>query len=284
MQYTLKRAVTAASERFNDSLDELETEIQQAQAVLRRDLALLQADRKKREAAAKEKEAEKARLAAESSAKKNAPVKKESSLPAAPSAKPDAPGPSKPPAEQPTEPRALTREQEDARPPVATASASAQDAPMESADNPATEHDSEFDFDAIFGDSVMDTAGDNQGDVDMDASGPDLNFTLDDSAPSLLRGLEDFAKSSDDGNANANASTNMDLDFAMPDLPDTAGNTSSEQPGTTKPADSTQQATDTSNDMLDTMATDDLDDLFNMDYENPEATQFDDAFFGFGES
>ena len=62
MQYTLKRNVTAASERFHDSLDELETEIHQAQTVLRRDLALLRADRKKREAAAKEKEAEKVRI------------------------------------------------------------------------------------------------------------------------------------------------------------------------------------------------------------------------------
>ena len=59
MQFQLKRAVAAGSERFHDSLDELENEIRMAQAVLRRDLAQLRAERKQKEAQAKEKEAEK---------------------------------------------------------------------------------------------------------------------------------------------------------------------------------------------------------------------------------
>ena len=151
-------------------------------------------------------------------------------------------------------------------------------------------------------------AGTDQADFNMDTSGPDLNFSLDDSQPSLLRGLEDFAKSGDDdatgqtsnannsNNPNNDSSTAMDLDFAMPDLDDITHTASTEQqPASSKPAEAsnTQQTADTTtatataddtSNFLDTMTTDNLDDLFNLDEENPEATQFDDAFFGFGES
>ncbi|KAJ4305606.1 hypothetical protein N0V90_001137 [Kalmusia sp. IMI 367209] len=273
MQFTLKRAVSAANERFQDSLDELENEIRLAQAVLRRDLALLRADRKQKEAAVKEKAAEKARLAAESSAKKNVPLKKEES-PAPP--KPASPPPAK---TEPAEPVAADTALHIKETAAQKASPPPADVPMENADNPHTAQESEFDFDAIFGDGAMDTSGDGANDdLNLDTVGADLNFTLDDQ-PSLLRGLEDFAKdSTDDNSGQNNESANLDLDFAMPDMP------SMDVPAT-KPQEDTavQQTTSTDDLNLDTMPTDDLDDLFGLDYENPEATQFDDAFFGFGD-
>ncbi|KAF2644050.1 hypothetical protein P280DRAFT_546899 [Massarina eburnea CBS 473.64] len=285
-QAQLKRSVTVASERFHDSLDELEIQVLQAQTVLRRDLALMRADRKKREAAAKEREAEKARLAAESTAKLAAPTvpKPEPPRPATPApvvVKVEPPAKSNTPPEPPPEPQPLPRKVEDALPPSAPA------APTQPADTHMAHPDTEFDFDALFGESIMDTAGDgdnqaaanppaNQADVNMDASGPDLDFTLDDSGPSLLRGLEDFAKSGDDGAAPK--TTKVDADLPMPDLPDIAP---AAQPTTAKPADNptAQPAADNTELSLDAMATDNLDDLFDLDYQNPEATQFDDAFF-----
>ncbi|KAF2689250.1 hypothetical protein K458DRAFT_427458 [Lentithecium fluviatile CBS 122367] len=283
-QLKLKKSVVVANERFHDSLDVLEAEIRQAQTVLRRDLALLKADRKKREAAAKEKEAEKARLAAESSMKKiTPPTKEESPVPPAATQ-------SDKPATSTGEPPSLKREMEKMPPSAPEPSAPAEDVQMENADIDTTNNpDTDFDFDALFGESVMDSAGDdeNNQEINMDTSGPDLNFTLDESAPSLLRGLEDFAKAGDDDNgAQSNANGNLDMDFTMTDVPDMHNHQSSEQTSTSKPVEDTNvQPTTTNDDLnLDTMTTDNLDDLFDLDYENPEATQFDDAFFGFGES
>lgn len=294
IQFTVKRTMPAAFERFQNSLDELENDVFQAQVVLRRDLAVLQADRQKREQA---EAAERQRqLAAESSAKKKSPVKIEPPKPAAvaPVVPPQAPKANMgiKPAQPDAPPTSLKREKEEPPKPVAMASVALPPATPPVDDTPTTNaQDSEFDFDAMFGDGLDDIKGEGdasntQGDIDMDTSGPDLNFTLDDSGPSLLRGLEDFAKSSDDDAAAAGqANTNLDLDFAMPDIPDVPTSQPLEQPSAAKPADPTtsEQITDNA-DLLDTMNTDDLDDLFNIDYENPEATQFDDAFFGFGES
>jgi len=292
-----KRTIGTTDARFQTQLDDLETEILIAQDVVRRDLALRQAIRRKQEAAVKEKqrekekekEAERARLAAEMSAvkkEKEVAVKKEA-LPA-----PPAPMQSETIAPVKTEPvhsSATAREpvslkgEMDETPALDTA-APAADVTMENADNPNTGQESEFDFDAIFGDGGMDTSG-GMGDGTAGTAGPDLNFSLDDQ-PSLLRGLEDFAKGGTDSTAAQQPPTMaMDLDFNMPDL------AASDHPPTTKPEQdsATQQppadttaSTDDAN--LDAMVTDDINDLFDLDYENPEATQFDDAFFGFGES
>ena len=291
-QYTIKRAIPAALDRFQDSLDELESELHQAQAVLRRDLAQLQADRRKREEA---EAAERQRLAASS---KNAPpIKKEETPPK--------------PAETAPEPQELVKEPETAKveeqpatlerateppPPISTS------APPPTENNENTERDplfdgtpttanapdNDFDFDAMFNDigdagADQNTGDNNAQDIDMGGT-QDLTFDLSDSGPSLLRGLEDFAnsKTGDDGTA-AQASTSLDLDFAMPDLPDLSMDPPPDVP---KPVEQQQEPShqDTNNndtDMLEPMTTDDLDDLFNMDYENPETTEFDNAFIGF---
>ncbi|ORY09951.1 hypothetical protein BCR34DRAFT_602413 [Clohesyomyces aquaticus] len=303
----MKRSVPLAMERFQGALDELENELHQAQTVLRRDLALLQADRIKREQA---EAAERQRLAAESSAKKNVVEKEEVAIKDAPAAATDSEAATQdlvPPSTADPQPAALERAQSPP-PPISTAAAPIGDPLFDGTPTTANPQDAEFDFDAIFGDSVMDTAGDasnEHGDIDMHDSGADLHFSLDDpgplddhvqaddSGPSLLRGLEDFAKVGDD-TATGQSGGNLDIDFSMPDLPDVT----TDQPATheePKPAETAtvsadQQPTDTGDntDMLntmDTMPVDNLDDLFNLDgYDNPENTEFEDAFFGFGES
>jgi hypothetical protein len=303
VEFNFKRTMPTAIDRFQNELDELDNDIIQAQVVLRRDLALLQADRQKREQA---EAAERQRmLAAESSAKKQAPVKPDPPKPtvvATPEAPPPVPTPEATTTTiKPTQPIAspeLKREKEESPKSMPMASATLPPAPSPVDDTPpATAQDSEFDFDAMFGDGMDDIKGDDDannhgdGDMHMDTAGPDLNFTLDDSGPSLLRGLEDFAKTSDDEVAAAvQPSTDLDLDLSMPDVPDVPTSQPVEPQSAAKPAEPVEPAEPatsqpfTDNTNFDTMATDDLDDLFNMDYENPEATQFDDAFFGFDES
>ncbi|KAL1593360.1 hypothetical protein SLS60_010968 [Paraconiothyrium brasiliense] len=286
MQFQLKRAVSAGSERFHDSLDELENEIRHAQAVLRRDLAHMRAQRKEKEAAAKQKEAEKARLATES---KNipAPLKEEPAAPPAP-AKPASPAPVK---AEPTEPiKVESAVEKDPTPKEPTPPA---DVSMENADDLGGMQESEFDFDAMFGESTMDTSGDadnDHTDLNPDA-GADLDFTLDEQpSDGLLRGLEDFAKDGADDTASQNNASTLDLEFNMTDMPDLNVSAPPQQPATTatettKQEDTAgQQATATDELDLETMTTDNLDDLFDLDYQNPEATQFDDAFFGFDEN
>ncbi|KAF3009959.1 hypothetical protein E8E13_011208 [Curvularia kusanoi] len=316
MKQGLQRAVPVASERFHDALDELENEVRLAQTVLRRDLALLKQDRLKREAAAKQHEAERVRLAAES---RNAPAKQDEAVvkPEAttPAVQPEAP-PQPPPAEllrKIDTPEAPLKIEEAPAQPSATDTTTAPPAdPLFDATPTDSNHqEQEFDFDFEFGDA-MDTTGGNSnnnesGDM-MDTSG-DLDFTLDE-GPSLLRGLEDFAnaKSNDDDNKTAGASA--DLDFTMPDLPDlnTDAKPPAEQP---KPAEPIQQDTKQSDSVKDskpveeaadskpavdtnstanidepmeTMTTDNLEDLFNLDdYDNPEGgdSAFNDAFFDF---
>ncbi|KAF1849290.1 uncharacterized protein K460DRAFT_394149 [Cucurbitaria berberidis CBS 394.84] len=300
MKLGMQRTVPAAAERFHDTLDELENEVRLAQTVLRRDLALLKEDRKKREAAAKQHEVEKARLAAESRhappKKVDAPVKIEKvSTPAPPEPPPTIEQPpatveepekvSKPETKPETKPKEPTPP-----PPIETAAEPARDPLFDGTPTTANPPESEFDFDAIFGDA-MDTSGDNNAAEDvMDTSG-DINFSVDE-APSLLRGLEDFAKSNDD--EDMNQSTHMDIDFPMPDLPDLNANTTTPttaaataattkpavQPTTTQATADATKDTTTDNDLLTTLVPDDLEDLFNMDeYENPENSSFDDAFF-----
>jgi hypothetical protein len=284
----MKRAVPAALERFQDSLDELQSELNQAQAVLRRDFAELQADRLKREQA---EAAERLRIAAESSAKKNAPPPKEEPAPALSAAavkqEEDSKEDDKELAQPAAEPEAM--EVKDEGPPqISTVADSKPEHDPLFDPTPTTADNAEFDFDAMFADTLGDTSGadntDAQGDVNMDVSA-DLNFTVDDSGPSLLRGLEDFAKSDDNAGQDT---TNLDLDFAMPDLPDLSTTTQPPPPTTSKPEEDTTTQTQTDNgdsgDLMNTMGTSDLDDLFNMDYENPENTEFDNAFFGFDEN
>lgn len=247
----------------------------------------MKADRKKREAAAKEKEAEKARLAAESSAQKPAPVLKREDSPKPPSPAPvkiEPPVKNSTPPEQPPEPPAPVQKKE-STPPLPAPEASAvvndaqPDAPTEDAATNLAPQDTEFDFDALFGDTMDTTGGegDDQGDLNLDGDGHDLSFSLDDSGPSLLPGLEDYAKSGDDG-PTQDTNANADLDLPMPDVPSVPDVPASKP--TEEPADQ-QMTNDDLN--LDAMTTDNLDDLFDMDYTNPEDSQFDDAFFGFGE-
>ncbi|PVH96043.1 hypothetical protein DM02DRAFT_617487 [Periconia macrospinosa] len=286
-----KRTVAGAADRFHDSLDELEAEVLHAQLVLRRDLALMKADRRKREAAAKEKEAEKARLAAESTAQKPVPPPVKQEEPPKPASPPpvktETPVKSNTPPEPPPEPSITVHKTENTSPlpapGISAAPGDAQNAPVEDATADLGQDNNEFDFDALFGDTMDTTGGegDNQGDLNLDGSGNDLNFSLDDTGPSLLPGLEDYAKSGGDDLAH-DTNTNINLDLPMPDLDMTS--TAPTQPSTTKPAEeppAQQTALDDLN--LEAMTTDNLDDLFDMEYTNPEESQFDDAFFGFGE-
>jgi hypothetical protein len=317
MKLAFQRAVPIATERWHDALDELENEVRLAQTVLRRDLALLKQDRKKREVAAKEKEAETARLAEES---RNMPVME--MMPEAvmekvsTPAQPEAPIEIEPEQEsKPEEP--LQREEENVPPPIDTPAAqeTERDPLFDGTPTTANPQENEFDFDAMFGDA-MDTADDNNtaGDM-MDTSG-DIEFNFDDDqGPSMLRGLEDFAKDSDEDNTAQN-SGDIDIDITMPDLPDLGTTTESSAPveepvpakvptppaapeaalktttnnetTTNNDAPNNETANDTANndtaneDLLGGMVTDNLDDLFNMDeYANPEQSSFDDAFFNF---
>jgi outer membrane biosynthesis protein TonB len=318
MRQQLQKVVPHATERFHDALDELQNEIRLAQTVLRRDMALLKQDRKKKEAAAKQQEAEKARLAAEAknvpAPVEEAPVKVE---------KVATPAPPEPTVSQPQEaPEAASakepeveevpKKEDDAKapppPPIETDIEPPKDPLFDGTPTTGNAQESEFDFDAMFGDA-MDTSGDNPHNDMMDTSG-DMDFTLDDGndGPSLLRGLEDFAKDSDD---DANQASNSDIDFTMPDLPgldmtaDANANTNdnataakpaepepepapkaeepkpAEQPAVEEKKEE-EPTTAVDDEMMDTMTTDNLEDLFNMEeYENPEQSQFDDAFFNF---
>lgn len=313
MKQGLQRAVPAANERFNDALDELENEVRLAQTVLRRDLALLKQDRKKREAAAKQHEAERARAAAESrlsvpAIKEEVAVKPEATTPAPAEAPPPAPVVEQP-ARKDSPEAAPKIEEEPAQPPATenTTTAPPADPLFDATPADSTTQEHEFDFDFEFGDAIA-SATNNDGDT-MDTSG-NMDFTLDE-GPSLLRGLEDFANQKAGDDDDNGAGTNMDLDLPMPDLPDMNSDAKPpvEQPKPTEPiqqapppADDakdtkpTQDSTDTKptasgddntinvDEPMETMTTNNLDDLFNLDdYDNPEGgdSAFDDAFFNF---
>lgn len=334
MKLQLQRVVPHATERFHDALDELENEVRLAQTVLRRDMALLKNDRKKKEAAAKQHEVEKARLAAEArnvpaATEDTAHVKEEKAvtptLPEAPAAQ-DAPE-----AATTTEPETDASKKESgnnsnddsnakapspAKPSTETNTEPPKDPLFDGTPTATNAQESDFDFDAMFGD-VMDTSDNHNPDHDMMDTSNDMDFNLDDGNDSsaLLRGLEDFAKNGE--NDNANQSSNMDMDFTMPDLPgldsnangnsNTNANADSNANAAAKPTPApapepapkaeepkpaaqppppeekkNEPETTNNDDMMGTMAADDLEDLFNMDeYENPEQSSFDDAFFNF---
>ena len=299
-----------ATERFQDALDELENEVRLAQTVLRRDLALLKQDRKKREIAAREKEAEKEKARVSRTLGNATTTKTEEggvdkvSTPAAPEADEQAPS--------------LQRADEKLPPPIETSNPplTERDPLFDGTPTTANPQENDFDFDAMFGDA-MDTGGDNNdthGDM-MDTSG-DMGFDFGDGegdgdGQSLLRGLEDFAKSGDEDGADRNGSNgDVDMDVAMGGLPELNTATEAPVPAPTSapappkpaeipeshpPAASSEKDTTTSNndapkdttttapdDVIPHMPTDSLDDLFNMeDYENPENSSFDDAFFNF---
>lgn len=306
MKLGLQRTVPIATERFHDALDELENEVRLAQTVLRRDLALMKEDRKKRDAAAKQQEVEIARLAAEA---RNAPSKalaapvvvEKVSTPVPPEA-PAEPEPEAKPIAKAEEPEiSAKREEENIPPPIKTnIDTPPRDPLFDATPTTANPQESEFDFDAIFGDAMDTSGGDNQDDM-MDTSGA-MDFSLDggNDGPSLLRGLEDFAKDSDDDNAAPDAA--MDIDFAIPDLPDLNITATAlpepepevapkpdvvkpaAQPPVAQPVAEETKDTKVEDELMGTMVTDDLEDLFNMDdYENPENSSFDDAFFNFGD-
>lgn len=288
----LKKIAPSATDRFNDILDELQSELHLAQVVIRRDLALLQADRLKREQAEQQ---ERQRMAAAQSAKRDgapraelsvtAPVQAGVPMEATETARP--------------EPLPEDSHREEQLPlAISTASAPPADPLFDSAPTTANAQGNDFDFDAMFGDSIgdvaaeADTKANTQGDIDMDATAQDLNFTLDDSGPGLLRGLEDYANIASDADAKPSGAS-LDqpgtdiMDFAMSDLQDVSAN-HHEAPKKEEKA-STPQQTGNGDGGDTLMTTDDLDDLFNMDYENQATdyagtTEFDDAFYVFGES
>ncbi|EOA90332.1 uncharacterized protein SETTUDRAFT_70203, partial [Exserohilum turcica Et28A] len=342
MKLQLQRVVPHATERFHDALDELENEVRLAQTVLRRDMALLKNDRKKKEAAAKQHEVHKARLAAEARsapppAHDEPPVKEEK----APTPTPPAPPPPAPAAAaqdapataNATDPEMLVAKKEGgigastttnddttanppepAKPETQASTEPAKDPLFDGTPTATNPHESDFDFDAMFGDA-MDTSANHNPDHDMMDASNDIDFNLDDANDSsaLLRGLEDFAKNSETDNAHQ--SSNMDMDFTMSDLPgldtsanldtNTHANADSNATAAAKPAPEPEPAPKAdepkpaaqppppeekknelemtnNDDMMGTMAADDLEDLFNMDeYENPEQSSFDDAFFNF---
>lgn len=310
MKQGLQRAVPLATERFHDALDELENEVRLAQTVLRRDLALLKQDRKKREAAAKEHEAQRARAAAESrlsvhAKKEEVAVKAESTTPATQAEPP-------PPVEQPAKvstPEAVPKvEDESAQPPATETTAAPPADPLFDEMTNDDLPEQEFDFDFEFGDAMDTSANNNDAGNAMDTSG-DMDFNLDE-GPSLLRGLEDFAnaKGSNDDNS---ASNNMDIDFSMSDLPDVSTDTKPiveqpkpaepvqqpavpaddtkdskpvEEPADIKAAVDTNDANNSNDEPMETMTTDNLDDLFNLDdYDQGggDDSAFNDAFFNF---
>ncbi|KAI8943309.1 hypothetical protein NX059_001329 [Plenodomus lindquistii] len=326
MKLGMQRTVPIAADRFHDALDELDNEVRLAQTVIRRDLALIKEARKKRDAAAKQFEAERARLATEA---KNAPAQtlepppvkiEKVATPAEPQVVADkTPEPVVAKVDEP-EPTSLKREAENVPPPIKTnADTPPRDPLFDGTPTTGNPQDTEFDFDAIFGDA-MDTAGEGNHNDIMDTSG-NMDFNLDqgNDGSSLLRGLEDFAKDSDDDNMGQG--NNMDIDFGisddmthgLPDLtdlsapepaakvesapvsepapapaPTSAPKVEDSKPATAPPApepkvDDTKLVPPPQEDFMATMATDNLDDLFNMDeYENPENSSFDDAFFDFG--
>jgi len=325
MQLGMQRAVPVATERFHDALDELENEVRLAQAVLRRDLASLKDARRKRAAAAKQHEAERARLASEA---RNPPTRTmDLPVQVGQANKPNkaiTPGVPEAALENTSEPIAKTddpapapkSEPEHLSPPIKTSAAIPPRDPLVAATpTTANPQDTDFDFDAIF-DDAMDTTADNA--IDHHATtdtSANIELNLDDAndAPSLLRGLEDFAKDSDDdenNNKNKNKSgsnplpdTSMDMDLDMPHSPPKPSQTSApptikldpSQPPRDMPPIKDKKVstmatpvattiTTTQEDLMATMAADNLEDLFNMDgYENPENSSFDDAFFNFND-
>lgn len=282
-QYKMKSILSTAFARFHDSLDQIEMELRRTQTVLRRDVALMQADRLKRE---REEAAERQRLAAKKSA-----VQQTESADALSTANDQPESTTKvPTTEQPQPEQADPSNAAKPPPAISTSSAPAPDPLFDGTPATDTAQDT-FDFEAMFGD--ISGGGDHAAVDDNgngDTSNTDHHFNLNDSEPSLLRGLEDFAKSSGDGGAAGGidqTNTNLTLDFEMPDLHDTSSTQPENQPATTKPAEPTSttqgQTAETNGSNVDMTMNDDLDDLFNMDYENPETTEFDNAFFGFGE-
>lgn len=276
-QHTMRKTIPSALNRFQSTLDDLESELCQAQAVLRRDLALLQADRVKREQA---EAAERERLAASAKRDPTSAATKASTSREPETLKPEpSPGPFEPTAPAPNAPSAPATKGEHTKEPTPTQEASAV----------KTENEEGIDFDGIFNDNgnEEDTKTEHQGDVKMEnIPTGDATFNLDDQqGPSLLRGLEDFAK-----DVNDNSGGNFDMDFTMPDLPDLPTSQPSEPgngPVPTTETSPAQQPTGsgTNEEMMQTMNTADLDDLFNMeDYGNPENSEFNDAFFGFDEN
>ncbi|KAL5119863.1 hypothetical protein ACEQ8H_002224 [Pleosporales sp. CAS-2024a] len=315
MKLAFQRSVPIAAERWHDALDELEKEVRLAQTVLRRDLAQLKQDRKKREVAAKEKEAEKARLAAESLNRGSVQSQPDPLVESAPSPpEPDPPVNKDADTERESE-KPLEPGEEKVPPPIDTSAAQETDRDplFDGTPTAAKPQDNEFDFDAMFGDA-MDTSADNNDDT-MDTSA-DLDFNFD-SGSSLLPGLEDFAKDSiADSGAQNDTSMDVDMDMTMSHLPHlnpsaeatapapapteppaaTKEPTPSPPPATQPPVDPapTTEATTNNNaeatnnetnndDLMGGIITDNLDDLFNMDddYANPEQSSFDDAFFNF---
>jgi hypothetical protein len=279
MKLALQRAVPVANERFHDALDELENEVRLAQVVMRRDLALLKQDRKKREIAAKEKEAEKARLAAES---RNTPIVQKIQEPVVEkvSTPPQPEAPAEKELEKVSSPeKVLEREEENVPPPIDTKieTTAERDPLFDGTPTTANPQENEFDFDAMFGDA-MDTSGDgtNQDDnMDIDLSMPDL--------PDLNASIEIAAPSE--------PSVPIKVATSPPPPPPVAQAAPVEPPATSTTNNETEKKdtaaitnTDTTatDDLMGGMMTDNLDDLFNMDeYENPEQSSFDDAFFNF---
>jgi hypothetical protein len=287
----MKQSIPAAQERFHEKLDELQKEIHLAQVVLRRDLALLQADRLKREQA---EAAERQRLAAESSAKGALSAdkeKKDTVMPDADAAQPAVQSASSAPAPN-SEPATITSASD--RPVIVTTNASAPPPDPLFDPTPTTGNlqEADFDFDALF--ASAEPSGDAEGPSDPPKDAPDLkadssmgNINFDDNtAPSFLHGLEDFANSSNDvttGLGQPGDTTHINM-LDMPNLHTDTNTTQNQQP----PApmadgqDATQSA-DQSN-LLVTMGGNSFDDLFGLDYgDNPESTEFDDAFL-FGDN
>ncbi|KAF2197018.1 hypothetical protein GQ43DRAFT_484468 [Delitschia confertaspora ATCC 74209] len=306
-QYAMNRAIPAATERFHDSLDELENELSLAQMVLRRDLAIRQTERKKKEQA---EAAERQRLAAETSAKSGPPVNKEKEKnltmvdahATQSSNKPQSPAPA-------SNVPALAAS---SNPPPAldtTPTTALSDPLFGPTPTTANAQESVFDFDAMFADHELSTSNHEQNfatdlppNVTTDSTSTNINYTFDDnSAPSLLRGLEDFASNNTEApTAQPSTGTDGANDFAILHIPNdtklASSNSNNQSINANVSVQSTESATAGGNsqqqfeqktelaDQSGNLGDMDLDELLNGDYGNGDGgTQFDDAFFGFGE-
>jgi len=297
----MKQTLPAITARFHTCVDELQAEIKLAQTVIRRDLALLQAERRKREQA---EALERQRLAFES-AKKNAHDAESESKDVEMGDVEMEMGPpsleSNNPAANPGNTESTNNSSSSSsRPTISTTNVSSAPARDPLFDPTPTTggnaQDTEYDFDAIFSshdlESNTNDTSKNPPDLNMDTSLPNLDFTDQSGGGSLLRGLEDFANSSTDhmsgtsgGAQNDNTTNNTDLHMLDMITDSNQNQNQTQQQAPLAPMGGTQPA-DQHSSIQDTMAdTTNFDDLFTFGYEdNPEGTEFEDAFMGFGEN
>jgi hypothetical protein len=166
--HSLRQSITGAQNRFHEALDEMEAEIHLAQAVLRRDLAVLRQEKAEKAEAARKQ-------AIEEASKKKAAAEAEAAKAAAEKARAEAEEAARKKREEEEEERRRKQDIEMADappkpPPVDTSGANDKNGSLESA-NKTPNTANTFDLDSMFED--MGDGGDNS------ATGGDMDFTFD---------------------------------------------------------------------------------------------------------